>query len=211
MKIKFKILGLFLMLVCFSFIAYAVPVQDVHDTLTKTEIFSKIDDEHKNTRKYFTDELTRQRTEFYKAIDDRAIFYEKEFNDVLTKTYFKLGLVWGGIVLFIVGLSHILKLKTERIRYNSLKNNLSLELKKELGLFVKSLESNIEKERIDIKEFKLELEKKSEDLLRSKSIEEKKSKDLTSLKGDKAKKKYLEKNQKKEENKRHSFSDNIKI
>jgi len=49
----------------------AVLAQEVPDDKSiRTE--QMISQEHKNTRKFFSDEMTRQRQEYFKMIDDRA-------------------------------------------------------------------------------------------------------------------------------------------
>jgi len=100
-------------------------VESVHETLTKNEIYSKIDLEHKGTRKYVSDELTRQRELLFKEADDRATYYEKEAKSMLSTTFWKLSFAWGGIVFFIVGFMQTLRLKTERTRFNKLQKHIS--------------------------------------------------------------------------------------
>jgi hypothetical protein len=132
---KLIYLILLIMSMCF---AYAQPVENVHEELTKNEMYSKIDLEHKNTRKYVSDELTRQREQFFKEIDSRATYYEREGKSMLTTTYWKIGLVIGGLMFFTVGLNQVLRLKTERTRFNKLQKHLSeaiiQDIRKEFGV-----------------------------------------------------------------------------
>jgi len=130
--IKKVVFFIIIMVVLVSGFVYSAPVEDIHDQMTKTEVFSKVDEEHRNTRKYFTDELSRQRDNFYKEIDDRGLYYENEFKKMLMETYFKLGMIFAGVVIVSVAISHIFKLKTERARFNNLKKCLVDELKLEL-------------------------------------------------------------------------------
>lgn len=119
-----KILILLVVSVLCMLSVFAQPVENVHETLTKNEIYSKIDLEHKGTRKYFSDELTRQRELLFSEADDRATYYEKEGKNMLNTTYWKLGFAWGGVVFFIVGFMQVLRLKTERTRFNKLQKYL---------------------------------------------------------------------------------------
>lgn len=98
------------------------------------ELVAHIDQEHKNTRKFFSDELTRQRQEFYTQFDDRAAFYEKEFFDTLNTAVFKLSLIWGAIVLCTFGLSNMLRITLERKRFRRMKETLKDELRTEIFL-----------------------------------------------------------------------------
>jgi len=127
-----------LMLIMIIGFVYAQPIESVHEELTKNEMFSKIDLEHKNTRKYVSDELTRQREQFYKEIDSRATYYEREGKSMLSTTYWKLGLIIGGMIFFTVGLNQMLKLKIERTRFSKLQKHLSEaiidDIKKEFNL-----------------------------------------------------------------------------
>jgi hypothetical protein len=97
-------------------------------------VMQKIDQEHKTTRQFFSTELTRQRDEFYKSFDDRAAFYEQEFFDTLNSAVWKLSLLWGAIVLSIVGLSNMLRITLERKRFRRMKQAIKDELKVEMHL-----------------------------------------------------------------------------
>ncbi len=114
------------------FFNFSYGLEEVSQNLNKNELFSKIDMEHRNTRKYVSDELTRQREQFFKEIDGRAGYYEKEGKSMLSTAYLKLGLIWGGVVFLIAGLTHILRLKTERVRFNKLHTHLSNAILKSL-------------------------------------------------------------------------------
>jgi hypothetical protein len=97
-------------------------------------LIAHLDQEHKNTRKFFSDELTRQRQEFYTQFDDRAMFYEKEFFDTLNTAVLKLSLIWGAIVFCTVGLSNMLRITLERKRFRRMKETLKDELRTEIFL-----------------------------------------------------------------------------
>lgn len=99
---------------------------------TSNVVMNKVDQEHKATRKFFSDELTRQRQEFFKMMDDRANYYEDTADNMLTTTAWKLGLLWGGIVFVVVGLTSFLKVKLEKKRHQKLKQSLKEEITTEL-------------------------------------------------------------------------------
>jgi hypothetical protein len=99
-----------------------------------TAMFQKIDLEHKNTRQFFSDELSRQRLEFYNQFDERARYYETEFYDALNTAVYKLSLIWGAMVFVIVGLSNMLRISLESRRYKRLKETVKDELRVEMYL-----------------------------------------------------------------------------
>lgn len=97
-------------------------------------VFTKIEQEAQNTRKFTSDELTRQREQFYKQFDERALFYEKEFYDALHTAVLKLSLIWGAIVFLVIGLSNMLRITLERKRFRRMKDTLKDELRTEIFL-----------------------------------------------------------------------------
>lgn len=110
-------------------IAQTAPPTDVD-----TALFQKIDLEHKNTRQFFSDELSRQRLEFYNQFDERATYYETEFFDALNTAVYKLSLIWGAMVFLIVGLSNMLRISLESRRLKRLKETIKDELRVEMYL-----------------------------------------------------------------------------
>jgi hypothetical protein len=108
-------LKIMLLLIVLSTFSYAQVPQDV-DTGT----VQKIDQEHKATRKFVSDELTRQRTEFFKQIDERATYYENTVERLLSRTILYLGLLWAGIVILVVGISNYTRLRLERHRFDKM-------------------------------------------------------------------------------------------
>jgi len=93
-----------------------------------TTTLQKITQEHKNTRKFFSDELTRQRQEFFKQMDDRANYYENTVNHLLSSAILQLGLIWAGIVLFITGITQFLRLKLERNKFDKMLKTIRYEI-----------------------------------------------------------------------------------
>lgn len=149
MKLKL-ILVLIIILIPFGFCQ--VP-EDVD-----TKIVQKIDQEHKNTRKFLSDELTRQRTEMFKQLDDRANYYEDTVNDILTKTLWSLGLLWASVTLFVVGITSFLKVRLERRRYDRLQKNLFDEINRRMPI-KRPATDNREEPKISQENFGFEIER----------------------------------------------------
>jgi hypothetical protein len=99
---------------------------------TNTAVQSQIVQEHKNTRKFFSDELERQKKDMFDKWDDRADYYERTFDDMITNTVWKLALMWSGIMIMFVSFSAFLKTRMENRKYDKLKKNIKEELVKEL-------------------------------------------------------------------------------
>ena len=89
-----------------------------------TQTHQRILQEHATTRKFFSEELTRQRNQIFNDFDERAEYYEKKFDDTLMLTAWKLGFLWAGTTIFIVGFLNMLRIKLERRKYTKLKKNL---------------------------------------------------------------------------------------
>jgi len=134
----------------------AVLAQEVPDDKSiRTE--QMISQEHKNTRKFFSDEMTRQRQEYFKMIDDRAEYYEDTANDILTTAVWKLGLLWGGIVFITVGLFNTLRVKLEQRRYKKLKQTLKQEVTNDIFKEQMKSADAVQKQKEDIAKTKPEL------------------------------------------------------
>jgi len=97
-------------------------VQEPQDT--NIQVQQRIAQEHAATRKFFSDEMTRQRNQIFNDFDERGDFYEKKFNDTLTSATYKLSFLWAGIVFFIVGANSLLRVKLERRRFEKLRENI---------------------------------------------------------------------------------------
>ncbi len=118
--------GLLIFLIICSFIVYGqTPAPEDIATL------NKIAQEHQNTRKFMSDELSRQRNEFFKEVDDRANYYEKTVESILTTTVFKLALLWGGIMFFFVSFNNFIRNRLEKKRYKRLKENIIEEINRD--------------------------------------------------------------------------------
>ena len=225
MSYKKIVLLVFVLLVCSSFVLSA-PVERVDEQITKVETFSKIDEEHRNTRKYFSDEMTRQVNEFYEAIDDRGLYYENEFNKMLMTTYLKLAMIIAGAILFSVAIGHVFRLKTERVRFNKLKKHLSeeiiLELRKEYNIEKKNEDKFLGKDIFDLEKDKDkqlanklvtgDLNEKTIQALKSGKKKNDEYKEIVKEKKDDNKKfSFLKKKSKKEKEGVQVFSEEIKI
>lgn len=110
-----------------SVIAQAVP-QD-----TDSATIQIINQEHKNTRKFFSDELTRQRNDFYKEFQDRATYYETEANSIVKDAVWKLGLMWGGVVFLIFGMSNFLGRRLEKRKWTKMLDSAKTEILAEVN------------------------------------------------------------------------------
>ena len=116
-----------LTIILFSNVVLAQVPEDI-DTTT----LNKINTEHANTRKFFSQELVRQREVFFKEIEDRAIFYENEARDLKRNMFWQLGLMWAGVVLFVFSINSFLAIKMERMRTDLLARRIGEELRKGL-------------------------------------------------------------------------------
>ena len=124
---RFIILGIFILFCGSVYAQVATPPQDYN-----TVIINKIQQEEATTRKFTSDELSRQRDVFFKDYDSRAQFYEKEFFNALNTAVIKLTAIWAAIVFMVFGLSNILRITLESKRYKRMKDSIRDELKMEL-------------------------------------------------------------------------------
>jgi len=107
----------------------AMPVLAQVPTDNNQATQQQIANEHKATRKFVSDELTRQRNEFFTGIDDRANYYETTAENLLTTAVWKLGLIWFGVVLIVTGFNNFLRNKLEKRKWAKLKTALTEEVK----------------------------------------------------------------------------------
>lgn len=104
-----------------------------------TGVYAKVQQEHKNTRKFFSDEMTRQRTEMFKEWDDRANYYEDLFLSTITSLLWKLGLTIAAVVFFFFGFSRLMVTRLEKKKFEKFKKIVLSELRQELNLPQKTL------------------------------------------------------------------------
>lgn len=99
-----------------------------------TGVYSKVQQEHKNTRKFFSDEMTRQRTEMFNEWDNKANYYEDLFLSTITSLLWKLGLTIAAIVFFFFGFSRMMLTRLEKKKFEKFKKTVLSELRQELNL-----------------------------------------------------------------------------
>jgi ABC-type multidrug transport system fused ATPase/permease subunit len=122
------LIGLMLMVVmCSMVFGQTVPQDD------NIEVIQAINKEHKDTRKFISDELTRQRDELWKEAEKQALYYEAEAQSFLRKAVFKLGLLWGGIMFLIIGINTYLSRKLEKRKWNKMLESAKEEMRAEFN------------------------------------------------------------------------------
>jgi len=124
--VKISIIIIAVLMLC-SFV-YSLTAPDESNTQT----ISTIQQEGQATRKYISDELSRQETAFFKQMDSRANYYENTIRDIETNAVTKLGLFWFGVVLFVTSFNNFLRNRVEKKRYKKLKDNTKEEIMLEL-------------------------------------------------------------------------------
>lgn len=143
-------------LIIFSFNVVAVEIPNEPSNL----VINKIDSEHKNTRLYIQNELTKREKSFMDDFTKRADYYEGSLQDIINKFVFKAGLVLGGIIIFITSLNRLLQNRVEAKKYNvfkkSLKNDIKNEFKDEFALLRKEIVSMPQQDIDDIKKLKIQ-------------------------------------------------------
>lgn len=107
-----------------SIFVVSAPVPDDVSTVT----LQKIDAEHKVTRQFMANELTKRETEFLKEFTGRADYYEDSYEDIMKKSVWKLGILWSGILLFFISFNKMIDLKTEEKKYQVLKDAIKKDL-----------------------------------------------------------------------------------
>lgn len=128
-----KIITIILITVFFStFVIAQAPNPNDEQTAT---IIQKIDNEERNTRQFITTELDKRQNEFLTQFTDRADYYEGSVNDMINSFLIKLGMLFSGVMFFSLALLNIIRNRTEKKKYqilkDSLKKDLLVELKKE--------------------------------------------------------------------------------
>lgn len=151
-----------------------------------TVIINKVDQEHKNTRQFVSNELTKKQMEFLNEFTTRADYYEGTYFALLRQAVWKLGLLWAGLMFFFVSFNKIITLRIEEKKYQVLKESLKIDLINEFKT------ENIEFPEKDIALYesikkKREEEKKPEQSRWSKSaktVKKEKKKKMTSKEKD---------------------------
>lgn len=141
-----------------SGIAQSVP-EDVDSTTIQV-----INQEHKNTRKFLSDELTRQRNEFFKQFEERADYYESRADDMVNDAVWKLGLMWGGVVFLIFGLSSFLNRRLEKRKWNKMLESAKAEIMADVNQKSMQKEEQVTKAQQEVSKQKSELDKKEQNI-----------------------------------------------
>lgn len=123
--LMYILLGLLLL---FPVVSLDVPKED------DTRLIQNINQEHSNTRKFVSDELSRNRNEFFKEMDSRADYYEKAVDNMLQTAVIKLSLLWAGVVFFIIAFNNVLRMVLEKKRYKKLKESMKAEILTEMNM-----------------------------------------------------------------------------
>jgi len=167
-----------MLILCIMFVLsiYISPVlaQGVPDD-TDQAVIQYIQQEHKTTRKFTSDEIARQRTQFNEDFEDRAEYYKNEADDLITQAVWKLGLIWGGIVFLIFGLSNFLSRRLERRKWTKMLDSAKAEV-------LQAVKEEDKKVKVaqDLK--KTELDHKEQELIRKESMMSAQSKRLEEAK-----------------------------
>lgn len=128
-KLKLSIMLLIMVILCM------IPSYAQTTEPADLQTLNKIQQEHSNTRKFFSDELARQRNEFFKQTDDRADYYEKTVDNMLTTAVWKLALLWGGIMFFFLSFNHLIRNNLEKKRFKKFKESIKGEVMRDIMNF----------------------------------------------------------------------------
>ena len=128
---------IFMLLLCVGLVsAVSVPENNLDNQI----VINKIDKEHKDTRQYISSELSKSDKEFFNEFDSKATYYESSYKSIIRKAVFMLIIAWGGVVLFVNGFFHLIRIRLEKKKYNKLKESLKIDLKTELINLPKEIE-----------------------------------------------------------------------
>lgn len=126
-----------LVMLCPVVLGQAVPKD------TDSATLQTIQQEHKNTRKFVSDELTRQRNEFYTEMESRSKYYENRAENLINTAVWKLSLLWGGVVLIVFGLSSFLNRKLEQRKWSKMLDSVKHQIISEVNAKKTEAESEI--------------------------------------------------------------------
>jgi len=123
---KITIILAVLILIANFVVAVEIPTEQ------NTVVINKVDQEHKNTRQFISNEFTRRQDDFLKQLTVRGDYYESAVNEMLRTGVIKLTLAWMGVVFFVVSLNHLISNRTEKKRYGVLKDSIMKDIRLEL-------------------------------------------------------------------------------
>lgn len=93
-----------------------------------TIVLNKIDAEHKNTRQFLAKELDNKVKENLNEFTKRADYYEQRYQEITTKMIFNLGLMFGGIYLFLMMANNLMNTRKEKRKFALMKEQIEQEL-----------------------------------------------------------------------------------
>lgn len=128
-----------IVMVCLIIVSGLVVAQSAPTNPNDVKTMNKVAQEHQNTRKFFQDELTRQRNEFFKQMDDRFTYYERTFDNFMTRTAFKLGLMWAGIVMLSIGSYSVFRVRLDKKRNKRFNDTMRELIRKEVNMAVSNV------------------------------------------------------------------------
>lgn len=109
------------------FVYSAEVPQDVDTTLAL-----KIQQEAQTTRQVMNNNFNTFKTEFLNEYTKRGDYYEKSYQDILSRAVIYLGLLWAGVYLFVNFFGHFIRTRTERKKYQVLKESLVKDVMAEI-------------------------------------------------------------------------------
>lgn len=108
--------------------------QTTQEEPSDVNTLNKIRQEHANTRKFVSDELTRHEQSFFEQFDDRANYYEETFISTTRNAVWKLGLLWISIMLIHSGMVSFLRLRFDKKHHKRLQQMVREAVKSELQI-----------------------------------------------------------------------------
>jgi len=116
-----------ILLVIFSSMVFSVVAQGVPEDVD-TMTANKVAQEHQTTRQFLSNELVKKEKEFIDEFTKRADYYEDSYEKILNGAVLKLGLLWGGVLLFFISFNKLLQTKIERQKYAVLKEAIKKDI-----------------------------------------------------------------------------------
>ncbi len=113
-------------------------------------LINKIDSDHKNTRLYMKNQLIEREKSFTTEFTKRADYYENALDDMIKLFIFRVSLVFGGIIVFVSAVNHLIKNKLEKKRYAILLESIKTDVKNDFG---KNIKDYLKMPENDINEF----------------------------------------------------------
>jgi len=119
-----KLIIMLLIFVLSTAFVYSVVIPDESNTV----IINKIDQEHKNTRQFTANELSKRQAEFINDFTTRADYYEETYHSLMRRAVWQLGLLWTGIMFFFISINKMISTRTEEKKYQVLKEAIKKDI-----------------------------------------------------------------------------------